>query len=93
MRDQPPVSCVAVGGRQIPAEGGNIFDHFEVKLSLSGHPWKPTMYTVIPANVELTIASGTLSWRRGRKRPGSHMPIDRFLRSVADDLAEAGPSA
>ncbi len=30
MRDQPPLSCVAVGGRQIPAEGGNIFDHFEV---------------------------------------------------------------
>lgn len=30
MRDKPPVSCVAVGGRQIPAEGGNIFDHFEV---------------------------------------------------------------
>jgi predicted dehydrogenase len=30
MRDQPPVSCVAVGGRQIPAEGGNIFDHMEV---------------------------------------------------------------
>ncbi len=30
MRDQPPVSCVGVGGRQIPAEGGNIFDHFEV---------------------------------------------------------------
>jgi predicted dehydrogenase len=29
-RDQPPVSCVAVGGRQIPAEGGNIYDHFEV---------------------------------------------------------------
>ncbi|MDZ7639277.1 MAG: Gfo/Idh/MocA family oxidoreductase [Bryobacterales bacterium] len=30
MRDQAPVSCVAVGGRQIPAEGGNIFDHIEV---------------------------------------------------------------
>jgi predicted dehydrogenase len=28
--DKPPVSCTAVGGRQIPAEGGNIFDHFEV---------------------------------------------------------------
>ena len=28
--DQPPVSCTAVGGRQIPAEGGNIFDHIEV---------------------------------------------------------------
>jgi myo-inositol 2-dehydrogenase/D-chiro-inositol 1-dehydrogenase len=30
MQDQPPVSCVAVGGRTIPAEGGNIYDHFEV---------------------------------------------------------------
>jgi myo-inositol 2-dehydrogenase / D-chiro-inositol 1-dehydrogenase len=30
MRDKPPVSCVAVGGRQIPAHGGNIYDHFEV---------------------------------------------------------------
>jgi len=29
-KDQPPVSCVAVGGRQIPAQGGNIYDHFEV---------------------------------------------------------------
>jgi myo-inositol 2-dehydrogenase / D-chiro-inositol 1-dehydrogenase len=28
--DKAPVSCVAVGGRQIPAEGGNIFDHFQV---------------------------------------------------------------
>jgi predicted dehydrogenase len=29
-RDQPPASCTAVGGRQIPAQGGNIFDHVEV---------------------------------------------------------------
>jgi len=28
--DEPPVSCVGVGGRAIPAEGGNIYDHFEV---------------------------------------------------------------
>jgi predicted dehydrogenase len=28
--DVPPVSCTAVGGRQIPAEGGNIYDHCEV---------------------------------------------------------------
>jgi len=33
MRDQPPVSCVAVGGRQIPAQGGNIFDHVEVNYT------------------------------------------------------------
>ncbi len=30
MHDEPPISCVGVGGRTIPAEGGNIFDHFEV---------------------------------------------------------------
>ncbi|MEZ6052761.1 MAG: Gfo/Idh/MocA family oxidoreductase [Planctomycetaceae bacterium] len=30
MGDVPPVSCTAVGGRQIPAHGGNIFDHIEV---------------------------------------------------------------
>ena len=30
MRDQPPLACVATGGRQQPAHGGNIFDHFHV---------------------------------------------------------------
>lgn len=27
-KDVPPVSCVSTGGRQVPANGGNIFDHF-----------------------------------------------------------------
>lgn len=30
MNDEPPASCVGVGGRTIPAEGGNIYDHFEI---------------------------------------------------------------
>lgn len=30
MHDEPPVSCVGVGGRSVPAEGGNIYDHFEI---------------------------------------------------------------
>jgi predicted dehydrogenase len=30
MHDEAPVSCVGVGGRTIPAEGGNIYDHFEI---------------------------------------------------------------
>ncbi len=30
MKDEPPIAAVATGGRQIPAEGGNIFDHFHV---------------------------------------------------------------
>jgi predicted dehydrogenase len=30
MKDEPAESCTAVGGRQIPSPGGNIFDHIEV---------------------------------------------------------------
>jgi myo-inositol 2-dehydrogenase / D-chiro-inositol 1-dehydrogenase len=30
MRDQPPLKAVATGGRQIPAHGGNIYDHFHI---------------------------------------------------------------
>jgi myo-inositol 2-dehydrogenase / D-chiro-inositol 1-dehydrogenase len=36
MRDEPPQKAIAVGGRQIPAEGGNIFDHFEVNYEFPG---------------------------------------------------------
>ncbi len=27
-QDKDPLTCIATGGRQIPAEGGNIYDHF-----------------------------------------------------------------
>jgi predicted dehydrogenase len=30
MKDQDPISCIATGGRQIPSEGGNIFDHCHI---------------------------------------------------------------
>ncbi|GIX04054.1 MAG: dehydrogenase [Planctomycetaceae bacterium] len=30
LKDQPPAECTAVGGRQIPVHGGNIYDHIEV---------------------------------------------------------------
>ncbi len=36
MRDANPVSCIANGGRQIPAEGGNIFDHFNCVYEYQG---------------------------------------------------------
>lgn len=29
MKDEPPIKCVAVGGRNVPNPGGNIYDHFE----------------------------------------------------------------
>jgi predicted dehydrogenase len=30
MGDKDPISCIATGGRQIPSEGGNIFDHCHI---------------------------------------------------------------
>ncbi|HSB15256.1 MAG TPA: chemotaxis protein CheB, partial [Bryobacteraceae bacterium] len=39
---------------------------------------------VIPANVDLTIAYGALKLAPRTQTPGLHMPIDRFLRSAAD---------
>ncbi len=30
MEDADPLSCIGVGGRQIPADHGNIYDHFSV---------------------------------------------------------------
>jgi myo-inositol 2-dehydrogenase/D-chiro-inositol 1-dehydrogenase len=35
-KDATPTKCTAVGGRQIPAHGGNIFDHIEVNYEWAG---------------------------------------------------------
>lgn len=37
MKDKPPTSCTAIGGRQIPSPGGNIFDHIEVNYYWDNH--------------------------------------------------------
>jgi predicted dehydrogenase len=46
--DKPPVSAVAVGGRAVPANGGNIYDHFEVNYLF------PNGYRVFLANRQAT---------------------------------------
>jgi predicted dehydrogenase len=48
MNDQPPINAVAVGGRAVPANGGNIYDHFEVN-----YLW-PNGYRVFLANRQAT---------------------------------------
>jgi predicted dehydrogenase len=48
VKDQPPASCVAVGGRAVPANGGNIFDHFEANYLY------PNGYRVFLANRQST---------------------------------------
>jgi predicted dehydrogenase len=37
MGDKDPVSAIATGGRQLPSEGGNIFDHFHVAYEFEGN--------------------------------------------------------
>src|SRR5664279_5807912 len=40
---------------------------------------------VIPANSDLSIAQGVLRLAPRAQGPGVHMPIDRFLRSLAEE--------
>jgi predicted dehydrogenase len=60
MNDQPPVSAVAVGGRAVPANGGNIYDHFAVNYLF------PNGYRVFLANRQSTgCFNGTLDYVMG----------------------------
>jgi myo-inositol 2-dehydrogenase / D-chiro-inositol 1-dehydrogenase len=60
MHDQPPISAVAVGGRAVPANGGNIYDHFEVNYQF------PNGYRVFLANRQATgCFNGTLDYVMG----------------------------
>jgi myo-inositol 2-dehydrogenase / D-chiro-inositol 1-dehydrogenase len=60
MNDRPPISAVAVGGRAVPANGGNIYDHFEVNYLF------PNGYRVFLANRQSTgCFNGTLDFVMG----------------------------
>ena len=48
MTDQPPINAVGVGGRAVPANGGNIYDHFAIN-----YLW-PNNYRVFLANRQST---------------------------------------
>jgi myo-inositol 2-dehydrogenase/D-chiro-inositol 1-dehydrogenase len=60
MHDQPPLSVVGVGGRAVPANGGNIYDHFDVNYLF------PNGYRVFLANRQATgCFNGTLDFVMG----------------------------
>src|SRR5205085_1884218 len=60
MKDTPPASAVGVGGRAVPANGGNIYDHFEVNYVY------PNGYRVFLANRQSTgCFNGTLDYVMG----------------------------
>src|SRR6266487_791934 len=53
-----------------------------VSEAADGMPVEADHVYVIPANVDMTIAAGAL--KLTPRAPGPHMPIDCFLRSLAD---------
>ncbi|MFN0166089.1 MAG: chemotaxis protein CheB [Bryobacteraceae bacterium] len=55
-----------------------------VSEAAEGMPVEANHVYVIPAHADLTIAGGVLKLTQRTQTPGSHLPIDRFLRSVAD---------
>jgi two-component system, chemotaxis family, CheB/CheR fusion protein len=61
-----------------------------VSEAADGMPVEANHVYVITANVDLTIAHGVLHLAPRTQSPGSHMPIDRFFRSMA---AECGNRA
>src|ERR1700730_10254828 len=48
-------------------------------------PVEPNHVHVIPPNVDMTISQGILRLTPRMEKQGHHMPIDRFLRSLAED--------
>ncbi len=55
-----------------------------VSEAADGMPLEANHVYVIPANVDLTLADGALKLAPRTQSPGSHMPIDCFLRSAAE---------
>src|ERR1035437_3466403 len=56
-----------------------------VREAADGMPVEANHVYVIPANGDLTIAQGMLKLTTRTQGPGAHMPIDRFLRSLAEE--------
>lgn len=61
MGDIDPISCIANGGRQNPAEGGNIFDHFSCVYEYPGNVFVTVANRQIPncANENADYITGT----------------------------------
>ncbi len=67
MKDEPPLKCVAVGGRQVPNPGGNIYDHVEVNYvwpngvrAFFGHRQLPKCPGIVADYVMGTKGVGTI---------------------------------
>ncbi|MFA5192334.1 MAG: Gfo/Idh/MocA family oxidoreductase [Verrucomicrobiia bacterium] len=73
MRETPPLRCVAVGGRQAPSPGGNIYDHIEVN-----YEWPDNVRGFIGARQQNGCFGDTSLYVMGAKGTGEfhrHRPI------------------
>jgi two-component system CheB/CheR fusion protein len=61
------------------------FTAMPVTEASDGTPVEPNHVYVIRRNTELTIANGVLKLSPRGEMPGAHMPIDHFLRCLAQD--------
>jgi myo-inositol 2-dehydrogenase / D-chiro-inositol 1-dehydrogenase len=65
MRETPPLRCMAVGGRQVPSPGGNIFDHIEVN-----YEWPDRVRGFIGARQQNSCFGDTSLYVMGAKGVG-----------------------
>ncbi|MBI5394659.1 MAG: Gfo/Idh/MocA family oxidoreductase [Verrucomicrobia bacterium] len=73
MHETPPLRCVAVGGRQVPGNGGNIFDHIEVN-----YEWPDDVRGFIGARQQNGCFGDTSLYVMGAKGVGEfrrHRPV------------------
>ena len=90
--DNPAASCTAVGGRQIPAEGGNIFDHVEINYVWANEARAFLAQRQIPGchnenNLYVlgTKGAGQIGARgRGGEAATTRAPTDRLVAAVVD---------
>jgi two-component system CheB/CheR fusion protein len=64
-----------------------------VSEAADGMPVEANHVYVVPANADLTIAGGALRLAPRTPTPGLHMPIDRFLRSLAEECGSGAIGA
>ncbi|MGA9625965.1 MAG: chemotaxis protein CheB, partial [Bryobacteraceae bacterium] len=64
-----------------------------VSEAADGMPVEANHVYVVPANADLTIARGALRLAPRTPMPGLHMPIDRFLRSLAEECGSGAIGA
>jgi predicted dehydrogenase len=96
MEDQPPVKAVAVGGRQIPNNQGNIFDHmfvvYEFPNDVRAFVGQRQVGDCYSENSDYLMGSAGFGKIPGWQAPfimgegNSHIPTDGFSTEAADRL-------